>query len=122
MRAFDMTTCLQAQEKLKTNQTFIFLGKALSKYSFVAEVRSCHESKLRSTSTLYMRLLSLRQGISEIHVTVPFLDVVLHVTTMFRILGVTERWVLRGAVALLLGLWLLWEGEVVFLLKFQEGN
>ena len=40
--------------KLHTNQTYIFNVKQPSKFQLVAEIRSCHELKMRSTSTLYI--------------------------------------------------------------------
>ena len=40
---------LLGQEKLHTNTPYIFSVKQPSKYILQAEIRSCHEMKLRST-------------------------------------------------------------------------
>ena len=44
---------LLGQEKLHTNQSYVFKVKQPSKFQLVCEIRSCHELKMRSTSTLY---------------------------------------------------------------------
>ena len=43
---------LLSQEKLKTNAPFVFVAKPASKFAYTCECRSCHELKLRSTSTV----------------------------------------------------------------------
>ena len=44
--------CLLSQLKLRGNMTFVFKSKKTSKYSHMAEVRSVHPGKWRSTSTM----------------------------------------------------------------------
>ena len=64
---------LLAQEKLHTNRIYIFPVKQPAKQLLVCEVRSCHEMKLRSTSTIYMYLNSPKDGVlPEIMCQLPF--------------------------------------------------
>lgn len=84
--------CLVAQEKLRTNYAYVFPAKANTRYSHVCEVRSCHELKMRSTSTLYMSTTRpLGGGIPDIVITLPFLDTVLPLPVIFKVLGACTR-------------------------------
>eukprot|EP00965_Chrysotila_dentata_P251925 6210364-Pleurochrysis_carterae.AAC.1 len=56
------------------------------------EVRSCHELKLRSTSTLFLNLHTPRHGdLPEIVCRLPFIDTNLPVYALFVLLGVPEH-------------------------------
>ena len=57
-----------AQQKLRTNQIFVFKAKSNTKFEFTAEVRSVHRFKWRSTSTLRIGIF----GSKAIFVNVPF--------------------------------------------------
>jgi DNA-directed RNA polymerase II subunit RPB2 len=104
---------LQMQERLRTNTPFLFANKISrtngkrglrpgtvpllsannarrpNKYGFTCEVRSRHEVKIRSTSTLQVHVTWRRGGTPpEVYVTLPFLtgmDVPL--VAVFRMLG-----------------------------------
>ena len=83
---------LLAQEKLHTNQAYIFHVKQPSKYQLVCEIRSCHELKMRSTSTLYVYITSTKKGaIPEMVVNLPFIDMHVPVLAIFKLLGVATR-------------------------------
>lgn len=83
---------LLAQEKLHTNQTYIFNVKQPSKFQLVAEIRSCHELKMRSTSTLYIYITATKQGaIPEMVASLPFIDMHVPVLGIFKLLGVQTR-------------------------------
>lgn len=47
---------LIAQEKMSNNHVYVFKKQPPSKYSFVAEVRSCLETGSRPTSTMYVKM------------------------------------------------------------------
>jgi len=86
---------LLGQEKLRTNFPYIFPCRAAARFEYVCEVRSCHELKMRSTSTLYIYITRSAQGsLLTIAVQLPFIDN-LHVplVALFRLLGAqgTER-------------------------------
>lgn len=79
---------LLAQEKLRTNYPYVFRGKCSSRSEYVCEVRSCHEQKMRSTSTLYMHITrSVSGSMPEIFVTLPFITLNIPLVVIFRILG-----------------------------------
>jgi len=59
------------QEKLRINRVFVFKS-TLPKYTMMAEIRSCHEDKLRSTSTLTVRMTD-NNGIKVFWVFVPYI-------------------------------------------------
>lgn len=66
---------LQVQEGLRTNLPVIFPVKQPSKYMFMCEIRSRHESKMRSTSTLKVYITAKKGGCApEIFVAMPFLQ------------------------------------------------
>ena len=79
-----------AQQKLRTNATFVWPGRG-PRRMLTAEVRSCHETKLRSTSTLCLHLME-GDGDRPPHVMVqlPFIEIMLPVTTLFVILGCAD--------------------------------
>lgn len=59
------------QEKLRINRVFVFKS-TLPKYAMVAEIRSCHEDKLRSTSTLTVRMTDT-SGVKVFWVFIPYI-------------------------------------------------
>jgi DNA-directed RNA polymerase II subunit RPB2 len=78
-----------SQEKLRTNHPFCW---ALGGHVVVCEVRSCHELKLRSTSTL--KITATRPpngGLPTLSVELPFLQSKLSLPMLFRVLGVGTR-------------------------------
>lgn len=79
-----------AQEKLKINYPFIFKQKGDKKKIINCEIRSCHEKKLRSTSTLYINASSNKGSIfAEVTISVPFVPVPVPFTWMMILLNVT---------------------------------
>ena len=79
---------LLAQEKLHTNRIYIFPVKQPAKALLVCEVRSCHEMKLRSTSTIYMYLNHPKDGVlPEIMCQLPFIDLQLPLYALFLLIG-----------------------------------
>tara|TARA_B100000767_G_scaffold190518_1_gene177801 strand:- start:3761 stop:7231 length:3471 start_codon:yes stop_codon:yes gene_type:complete len=76
------------QTKIRTNHVFIFPSKHGEKHKYTAEVRSCHEAKLRSTSTIYMQINDISNGeVPVITCKLPFLKSSLSVFVLFRMLG-----------------------------------
>lgn len=78
-----------AQEITRTNRLLITKGAASSKVKFVGEVRSCHEDKMRSTSTLFVRITGSRPFDSpEVLVEVPYVKMQIPLVVVFKLLGV----------------------------------
>ena len=78
---------LLAQEKLRTNFPYVFPCRN-NRFQYVCEVRSCHELKMRSTSTLYMYITKSIEGMMpEILIELPFIDMNISLVALFRILG-----------------------------------
>lgn len=89
------------QEKMKTNFPYVFSIKGSGKYELACEIRSWHETKMRSTSTMNIFLTSTRGGsLPEIFVQVPFIDTHISLRTIFYLLGVTSpeemQWYILG--------------------------
>lgn len=83
---------LLAQEKLHTNQAYIFQIKQPSKYQLVCEIRSCHELKMRSTSTLYLYITNTKKGATpEMVASLPFIDIHIPILALFKLLNVHTR-------------------------------
>ena len=83
---------LLAQEKLHTNQAYIFHVKQPSKYQLVCEIRSCHELKMRSTSTLYLYITNTKKGATpEMVASLPFIDMHIPILALFKLLDVNTR-------------------------------
>jgi DNA-directed RNA polymerase II subunit RPB2 len=77
-----------AQEKLKTNTIFVFPGKYGTKLACTCEIRSCHEAKMRSTSTLYIHCTQSSSAcIPSLTATVPFITVQIPIAHLFVLLG-----------------------------------
>ena len=82
---------LVSQQKLRVNTPFVFSGKG-TKYGLICEVRSCHELKLRSTSTLQiMTTCPSGGGLPSIVCRLPFLQCNIPLPTLFRVLGASTR-------------------------------
>lgn len=84
---------LISQEITRHNFPFVFAEKAPSKYIYCCEIRSCHETKVRSTSTLYTYITGSAEGgvavVPEVTVEIPYMDKVhIPLAMMFRLLGV----------------------------------
>lgn len=83
---------LVAQEKLHHNTPYVFPVKQPSRFSLQCEIRSCHERKLRSTSSLYIYITNAKKGTTpEMVVTLPFVFMHIPVLALFRLLGVGTR-------------------------------
>ena len=81
-----------AQEKLHHNTPYVFSVKQPSRYALQCEIRSCHERKLRSTSSLYINITNAKKGATpEMVATLPFVNMNVPVLALFRLLGVTTR-------------------------------
>ena len=80
-----------AQEKLHHNTPYVFPVKQPSRFALQCEIRSCHERKLRSTSSLYIYVTNTKKGaIPDLLVTLPFLSAQISLLTLFRLLGVSS--------------------------------
>ena len=76
------------QEKLAINRVFVWPRKSQTKDKFICEIRSCHEKKLRSTSTLTMGIRDFAGGqLPKIVVNLPFVDMQCTVCQIFCVLG-----------------------------------
>lgn len=82
---------VQAQEKLRINYPFVFSTKKPSKHSYMCEVRSLHETKMRSTSTINVYITGMKGGtLPEIFIVVPFVNLEIPLVVVFRMLGITN--------------------------------
>lgn len=90
-----------SQEKLRTNHPYFFKDKKLSKYTYVCEIRSCHESKKRSTSTLYTKIRLVRGQIvkDSIVVQVPFIDKPIELSKILKIIGLDHEWQIQRIIS-----------------------
>jgi len=88
---------LTSQLKLRVNTVFLFEGKTLGKFSYVAEIRSLHSTKYRSTSTLRVAVVRKKDEAINVVVIVPFLKkstttpLEIGLQGMFTLLGVPDR-------------------------------
>ena len=83
---------LVAQEKLRHNVPYIFRLRQPNRFVLQCEVRSCHEKKLRSTSSLYLYITNTKKGATpDIIATLPFMTTSLPIYTLFRLLGVESK-------------------------------
>lgn len=91
-----MEKIIISQQKLRTNFPYVFPArKGVSpvmpkgaRTVLSCEVRSSHESKLRSTSTIQLHLLECREGSApEIMVVLPYLECPITLASMLRLLG-----------------------------------
>lgn len=81
------------QQKMRPNVAYLYREKADSKYKFKCETRSAHESKVRSTSTLYC-FLGLRRadGLPEVEVELPYMkQFKIPLVAFFKGIGVMTR-------------------------------
>ena len=70
----------------------MFSVKQPSKYYLQCEIRSCHEMKLRSTSTLYIYITNAKHGATpEMVATLPFVNMQIPILALFRLLNVHTR-------------------------------
>lgn len=82
-----------AQEKMAHNHCYVFKKKPPSKYSYVAEIRSCAEGGYRPLSSMFVKMAA--KG-SCIRVTLPYIRKDIPVVVVFRALGfVADRDVLE---------------------------
>ncbi|EGC37242.1 RNA polymerase II core subunit [Dictyostelium purpureum] len=79
---------LIAQEKMNNNHVYVFKKSPPSKYSYVAEIRSCQETGSRPTSTMYLKMLhNTNKGPVGIKATIPYIKQDVPVIIVFRALG-----------------------------------
>jgi len=77
-----------AMQKLRTNTAFVWKGRAPSRALLQCEVRSCHERKLRSTSTLSLYLMpGDADHPPHIVAALPFIETRVTLTALFKLLG-----------------------------------
>lgn len=85
-----------SQEKLRTNFPYVFpprkgvspIAPSIGKTVLTCEVRSSHESKLRSTSTLQLHLIEAKQGAApEIMAVLPYLECPISLAWLLHLLG-----------------------------------
>eukprot|EP01105_Mastigella_eilhardi_P008945 TRINITY_DN2141_c2_g1_i2.p1 TRINITY_DN2141_c2_g1~~TRINITY_DN2141_c2_g1_i2.p1 ORF type:complete len:1262 (-),score=328.38 TRINITY_DN2141_c2_g1_i2:112-3750(-) len=91
-----------AQEKMSHNHVYVFQKKPPSKYSFIAEVRSCSEVGYRPISTTYLKMLARAEGKASksssqcIRATIPYIRKDIPIIVVFRALGfVADRDILE---------------------------
>jgi DNA-directed RNA polymerase beta subunit len=83
---------LVAQEKLHHNTPYVFAIKQPSRFAMQCEIRSCHERKLRSTSSLYVYITNAKLGATpEMVVELPFVKMFVPILALFKLLGVDSR-------------------------------
>lgn len=81
-----------AQEKLHHNTPYVFSVKQPSRFCLQCEIRSVHENKLRSTSTLSLFITNAKKGATpEMVAVLPFLEMNVPVLGLFKMLGVETR-------------------------------
>ena len=81
---------VQAQEKLRTNYPFVFQARKPSRHAYVCEVRSLHEKKMRSTSTVNVYVTGAKGvSLADIMVVVPFVNLEIPLVAVFILLGYT---------------------------------
>ncbi|GAM29100.1 hypothetical protein SAMD00019534_122760 [Acytostelium subglobosum LB1] len=79
---------LIAQEKMSHNHVYVFKKTPPSKYSYVAEIRSCQETGSRPTSTMYVKMLqSSSKGTTGMKTTIPYIKQDVPIVIVFRALG-----------------------------------
>jgi len=96
---------LLAQEKIAANRVFVWRQPATSKYSYIAEVRSCDVQAFRLARTLTLRLLaSATRGSAQgspmrvskkgqgncIHIRLPYVNADIPMVVVFRAMGFEE--------------------------------
>lgn len=92
---------LVAQEKLHQNVPYVFGVKQPSRFALQCEIRSCHERKLRSTSSLYIYITNAKKGATPKMVAeLPFVAMQVPVLALFRLLRVDTR---QGAMETIVG-------------------
>ena len=83
---------VQAQEKLRTNYPFVFQARKPSRHAYVCEVRSLHEKKMRSTSTVNVYIKGAKGvSLADIMVVVPFVNLEIPLVAVFILLGFTDH-------------------------------
>lgn len=83
---------IMMQERVRTNYPFIRENGSNNRYSHTCEIRSIPDGKLRSTSTLYIKISSQRGGCPpSVVVTIPFTQVSIPLYAMFRMLHVDTK-------------------------------
>lgn len=77
-----------SQMALRTNFPYVFKEKRNQRFAYTCEIRSWNELKIRSTSTLYIRLTRVKSDkLPQIIVTVPFIKCGITLASVFRLIG-----------------------------------
>jgi len=77
------------QVALRTNFPYVFKEKRNQRFSHTCEIRSLWEHKIRSTSTMYIRITRVKSDkLPQILVKVPFIKCTIPLASAFRLLGV----------------------------------
>jgi DNA-directed RNA polymerase II subunit RPB2 len=86
-----------AQESICNNYVFVFEQTGASRFSHVCEIRSLHEDKTRSTSTLTLSITSPRGGAPpSILVSIPFITKMkVPLPAVFKMLGINQQTTMR---------------------------
>jgi len=78
-----------SQVALRTNFPYVCKEKRNQRYAYTTEVRSWNEGKIRSTSTLYLRITRVKKDkLPQVLVTVPFIKCPIPLCAVFRLIGV----------------------------------
>lgn len=73
------------QEKMRINRAIVTEKPRDKKYTFSCEVRSLHEKRIRSTSTLYVMISRVTPY--RVYVKLPFISQVMPLATLFGLIG-----------------------------------
>ena len=83
---------LISQSQVRSNTVYVHPPKTLKgKTTIIAELRAMHSTKIRSTSTLFLKLVCIRAtSVPEITIAIPFVKYDVPFTVLFRLLGITD--------------------------------
>jgi len=80
------------QEKVRNNYPYIRKMPAKHRFSHKCEIRSLHESKMRSTSTLYIHITAQKGSAPpRVFVEVPFINMLIPLCAIFRLLDIHNK-------------------------------
>lgn len=77
------------QMTLRNNFPYVRHEKRNQRYALTCEIRSWNERKIRSTSTLYLRITRVKPDkLPQVLVTVPFIKYAIPLCAIFRLIGI----------------------------------
>jgi DNA-directed RNA polymerase II subunit RPB2 len=80
-----------SQEKTRVNYPLVIKMKNGHRFSHQIEIRSVHETKARSTSTLFVCITGGKKfNDKEVHIMMPFVKTYIPLVLVFKIIGVTD--------------------------------